>query len=346
MQHNVSYKIELSEDNQLATLELLKVGSFDSRSHGKFTITKGMLREAKNNFDNNVHRLTDQDGNPMIPLNFSHEKDKEAAGWIKELELNDNDTVLIGKIDLTPIGREKVTNKEYAFASAEFSFLLNDPELNQDFKNVITGAALTNIPFMRGLKSIELTEQEFKMEEILKLINELTDEEKVILIEKLKSMIEPSEPEVETEEEVKATEDKDMSQSEVESKDSVELSESKDEIEKLKGEKESLAKELEFSNLLMEGKVVPAQKEAFINNDMKALIENAVDKNINLDQSSSESSEGKELPKEEKIETREEAENKVLELAERKVEEKSMDFAKACAEVLRENESLSKLINK
>ena len=124
-----------SIDSEFSTLELLKVGSFDSPTHGKFTITSDMLKEAKKNFDNNIHRLTDHDSKPQIPLNFSHDKGGKAGGWIRELELNDDATVLIGKLELTPSGREAVDNKEFAFASAEFSFKHYDPELKQEFNN-------------------------------------------------------------------------------------------------------------------------------------------------------------------------------------------------------------------
>jgi hypothetical protein len=340
MSKNLSYKthpkrIDLTAEEGLATLEILKVLKVKSGSHGNFSITKGMLVEIKENFYNNIHRLTDQDNKPMIPLNFSHDKGKEAAGWIKELEIDDTGTTLIGKIELTPIGREKVTNKEYAFASAELAFELDDPELNQTFKNVLTGAALTNIPFIRGMKSIELTElKEFNMEEILKLINDLTDEEKVILIEKLKSMMTPSEtPEINAE-----GGDKNLSQEEVE------LSQLKREVKALQDAKVLQTKELQFTKLLAEGKVVPAQKEAYIKNDVDGIIKNASDKNINLNQNSADFYQ--EDPKDEEIKTKEDAENKVIELAsDLQSKDKSLSLAQAYTKVLCENENLQKFIN-
>lgn len=317
-----SYEIHLSDDQTLLSLDLLKVGEFKSKTHGHFRITKVMLQEAKDNFYKNIHRQTTQDGNPMIPLNFSHDKGREAAGWIKELELNDSGTVLIGTAELTPIGREKITNKEYAFTSAEFSFEMEDPELNQTFRNVLTGAALTNIPFMRGLRAIELTKKEFQMEEILKLINDLTDEEKVILIEKLKSMIE-------TDPSIDAEKDKKM------------FSQLEDKIKKLEEDNITKAKELEFTNLLAEGKVVPAQKDAYIKGDIKTLIEKSENK-LNFSQSSSSNQGGSDG---EEIKTAEEAENKVIELSKEMAKKESISEVEAQRQVLITEPKLADLIN-
>jgi len=321
--------INLSDGAEFATLELLKVGEFDSESHGKFSITTEQLIQAKENFDKNVFRLTDQDGKPQLPLNFAHDKGREAAGWIKELELNDEKTVLIGKIKLTPVGREKVENKEFAFASAEFSFEHHDPELKRKTNNVLTGAALTNIPFMRGLKSIQLTE--FNMEEILKLIMTLTDEEKVILLEKLKSMVTPD-PINNPNDQNRVFSDKNKEPS----KKVIELTEKVEEIKK----------ELKFTELLAENKVVPAQKEAYLKGDIEGMIDKAPEKSLSFSQQSSSKGSGKDdnKDKKEKIDTKEKAEDKIIELANKICkEDKSITFSTASSTVLKENKNLSDL---
>lgn len=323
----ISYQIDFSnfsDDQALIDVDLLKVGQFKSSTHGHFKITSLMLEEAVKNFYKNVHRQTTQDGKPMIPLNFSHDKGREAAGWIKELQLNASKTLLIGTVDLTPIGREKITNKEYVFTSAEFSFEMQDPELNQTFRNVLTGAALTNIPFMRGLKAIELTKKEFQMEEILQLINSLTDEERVILIEKLKSMTEDK-PSVD----VDAEKDKKM------------FSELGEKVKKLEAANLAQTKEIEFAGLLLDGKVVPAQKDAYIKGDMKALLEKSVDA-LNFKQGST-SSEGDQG--DEEINTYEQAENKVLELSEELARKESISIVEAQRQILITEPKLADLIN-
>ena len=325
--------INLSDGAEFATLELLKVGEFDSDSHGKFSITTEQLIQAKENFDKNVFRLTDQDGKPQLPLNFAHDKGREAAGWIKELELNDDNTILIGKIKLTPIGREKVENKEFAFASAEFSFEHHDPELKRKTNNVLTGAALTNIPFMKGLKSIQLTE--FNMEEILRLIMGLTDEEKVILLEKLKSMVTPVAPSAPSfgdntndKNQMLSNKNKEPSQKEIE----------------LTQEVEKIKKELKFTELLAENKVVPAQKEAYLKGDIEGMIEKAPEKSLSFTQQSSSKNKKEDDKNKDKIDTRDKAEDRIIELTEKMLkEDKSISFSNAMSAVLRENEDLNDL---
>jgi len=321
-------QIEFSEEDKISTLEILKVGNFDSPTHGKFEITREMLIEAKKNFDSNVHRIADEEKRPMALLNFNHDK-KGAAGWIKELYLNEDNTVIIAKLELTPTGREKVMNKEYLFASAEFSYQFYDPELKQTFKNVLTGAALTNIPFMKGLKPIELTEKDFSMEDILKLVNDLSQEEIATLITKLSSMVES----------VEASEDKEEDKKGEFSERELELTE---ELKNLKEDNVSKAREIEFTQLLLESKVVPAQKEAYLANDIKGLLEKASDAPLNFSQSS----DGVDPEEPKEVKTKEEAEDKISEIALSLSEANpGMEFKEAMKQALSENEDLNKIIN-
>lgn len=323
-----SNPINFTDGAEFATLELLRVGHWPESSHGDIKITTQNLIEFKENFDKNVFRLTDQNGKPQLPLNFGHNKGEEAAGWIKELELSDEKTVLIGKIKLTPIGREKVENKEFIFASAEFNFQFVDPELRTKVNNVITGAALTNIPFVKGMKSIQLTE--FNMEEALKLIMTLTDEEKVILLQKLKDEITPT-PITNTNDEDKRFSDKDKGPS----KKEIELTE----------KVETITKELKFTELLAENKVVPAQKDAFLKGDIEGVIDKASKEPLNFSQESSSLKKKEDDKKgDEKIDTKDKAEDKVIELTNKICkEDKSINFSTAMATVLKENKDLNDL---
>lgn len=326
-----SNSIILARDGKLATLEILKVGEWKSKSHGNFTITREMLEEAIVNFNNNIHRLTDEKGEPQIPLNFSHNEGDLAAGWIKKLELNESKTVLIAGIDLTPIGREKAENKEFIFSSSEFSFVYFDPELNQKFKNVLTGVALTNIPFVRGMDSIKLTQKKEDMEEILKLAMNLTDEEKVILFEKFKDMAKS----------IKGSEhenDKDKKLSKKTDPDQLKLS---NRITSLEKELQTSKKEHDFTVLLAEGKVVPAQKEAYLTNNINEMIKNSAKSDMNFNQQSSSGNQGK---KSDKIDTKEKAEDEAIKLAEKACkEDDSLSFTNAVKKVLAEDENLSNL---
>lgn len=309
-----------SDEKKLATLEVLKVGDFDSPTHGKFKITQEMLSDAVQNFNKNVHRLKVKD-EIVAPLNFSHNQSGEAAGWIKELYLSDDKTTLIAKILLTEEGKKKAKTGGFLFASAEFSFLFYDPELKQNFKNVLTGVALTNIPFMRGLNSIKLTQKiDFNMEEVLKLTANLSKEEKVILIKKLQS-----------DSDMKAEgKDKEFAKEE----ESKEFSALQAEIISLKGEVEKEKKEKEFTVLLSQGLVTPAQKEAFLNNDMSSFIENAPKKDLNFsNKSGGEGQNKKELSQDEAV-------DELMEKAKNFSESKNISFGQAMSEVIADNKEV------
>jgi hypothetical protein len=313
-------RIELTDGSELATLEILRVGSFDSPTHGKFSITKEMLKSVKDNFYSNIYRLADNEGRPQLPLNFAHDKGREAAGWIRELYLSEDEKTLIGKIEMTPTGKEKVINKEFAFASAEISFKHYDPELKRNFNNVLTGAALTNIPFIKGMKAIELTETYLTMEDIIKSLTEMTPENQVVVFDKLAYLIGKNAPKKE----------------EFSEKEKALISEK----EELQNKLALQEKELSFTVMLTEGKVVPAQKEAFLKNDMVEFAKNSSSK-INFSQ---DSNSGNFKEEEKKDLTSDDAVKLIDSLAKGKMKESSISYGAATSLVLSEREDLNKII--
>ena len=344
--------VELSDD--VIVIELARTGYWKSNTHGEVRLTQETFKQAVENFNNNICRLADRDGKPQLPLNFAHDKGREAAGWIKALQLTENDTVLSGVVELTPIGKEKLINKEFSYPSIEFSYKWTDSELDKTFDNVLTGAALTNIPFIKGLKSIELAEifsdsniesetnnnlKLNNMDSILESIGNLTDEEKIVLLGKLQGMIKTEEKEEET---VASSDSKDDMSGH---KDDKEMSEKdSEEVEKLKSKIALQEKELHFSELLINGKVVPAQKEAFLSDDIVGVINNSSSKEINLSQESS--SEIPAEPKKEKIDSPEKAQEKLSLIAsDLRKENSSLDFSDSMKEAVRRNPDLSKIYN-
>lgn len=333
---NIQANLEFAEGEKLATLEILKTIKVEKSTHGSFTITSDDLEQIINNFNDNIYGIVDEEGKPQLPLNFSHEKEKIAAGWIKELILSDDKQTLIAKVELTKIGRERAENKEFIYASAELFFEFFDPETKETTKNVLTGVALTNIPFVKGLKSIQLSELDLDMNQILKMIGNLPDEEKTIIFDKMRKMLNISSNNNLTKKEM-TNNKKEMT--ETDNKLIAEFAEKQTKLEEKIG---GLTKELQFAEMLADGKVVPAQKEAFLKGDFKEFAEKAHEK-INFSQTSSSKSKKEEDDK--KPKTLEEAENKVIELAEKLCkEDKSINFAEAQGKILEQNPDLNKLI--
>jgi hypothetical protein len=129
-------------------VQLLRVGTFNHPKYGKFEITPLVLAEMKYNFEKNVRGID-------IALDFFHESDKVAAGWLKTLELRENGTELWAiNVDWTPRARKMLAEKELRYFSPDFSFQWTDPENGKVFQNVLFGGGLTNRPFVKGMEPI------------------------------------------------------------------------------------------------------------------------------------------------------------------------------------------------
>lgn len=152
----VPIAIELSEapEGQSAPqrIQLLKTGTFNHPEYGNFTITAADLVKMKENFDAGVRGID-------IALDYAHDSDREAAGWFRTVELSDDGQSLWATIDWTMRGKEKVISKEYRYISSDFSQNYTDNENKRQFGPTLNGAALTNRPFIKGMDAvIELSE--------------------------------------------------------------------------------------------------------------------------------------------------------------------------------------------
>ena len=63
---------------KIPVVQILRVTKFKHPVHGDIDITADTLKQFKENFDNRVRR---QD----IAIDYSHENEKIAAGWLKEV---------------------------------------------------------------------------------------------------------------------------------------------------------------------------------------------------------------------------------------------------------------------
>jgi hypothetical protein len=151
-----------SGDSSLPTkIELLKVGMWDTATHGMFMVTPEDLTEYKENYDNGVA----QAGESGIVIDFDHDSrfgKSVAAGWIKGLEIgNDANGVLtlFGVVEWTGLGKKELLEKNYKCISPEFypesRGGWEDPEEFGHFiPNVLAAAGLVNRPLFKGLNPI------------------------------------------------------------------------------------------------------------------------------------------------------------------------------------------------
>lgn len=132
---------------KVTTLEVLRVGVIRDRD---WKITKKMLEEYVQNFKDNVYGTE-------IQVNLEHKRGSEAAGWVKDLYLEDDK--LMAKVEWTELGMEKISKKLFKFVSAELAGEYPHHTTGKLVGNVFIGLALTNTPALKGQEALALSEQ-------------------------------------------------------------------------------------------------------------------------------------------------------------------------------------------
>ncbi|MGR3179931.1 MAG: phage protease [Candidatus Anammoxibacter sp.] len=326
-------------------VQLLRTGEFDHTFYGEMIITQDMLREMKKNFDDGVRGVD-------LAVDYSHESWGEAAGWIENIILKEHDNELWIQVKWTDEATDKLNDKRLRYISAEFETSYKDAETGKKYGAVLLGAGLTNRPFIKKMEPIlnemlppgiqkkfveavvALAENQSKpkkednimtFEEISKAIKELSEDEKVQLVQLLGGKVNIEEDKAKLDERKK--DNKVLAENELLKK---KLDEKDAEFEKAK--KESI-----FNTMLSEGKVVESQRVAYLESDMETFIKNSVE--INLDEAGH-GGDKKDGNDEDAVVT------KLDELANKKMEaDKNLKYATALSEALNENPELQKQYN-
>jgi len=254
----------LLAESDLDAIQLFRVGVFHHPTHGKLEITKEMLSEIKSNFEKRVRGID-------IAIDYKHDSDNVAAGWVKELYLSDAGDALFAKVNWTPTGSKIIQDKEFRYVSPEFTLNYVDNENLSEHGPTLLGAGLTNRPVIKKMEPVvELAEfvepkvkptkktfsetnknpkGDLKMDDLSKL----SPEQLIAMVESLKAELEKLKADAGTFAAEKAKMIGDHA------KVAAELSETK--------------KKGDFTKLLSEGKVCAAQEEAFLKGDMAKFAE-------------------------------------------------------------------------
>ena len=273
------------------------------------------------NFSDNVRGID-------IAIDFSHENEKEAAGWVIQPNLRNDNKELWAEVKWTESGIKKVGGREFRYTSSEFSLDYTDNETLMKFGPTLLGVGLTNRPAVKGMEPI-IQLSEYKLEK------ELQVDEKDKLIEQLKSEIAALKSKLEGGADL-AEKEKELMEKEGEVK---ELSEKNSALDKenkeLKEEKMKVEKKNNFDLMLSEGKVVEAQRDAFMEGNFSEFTKNAMP--VKFSQTGNP---GKEDQKEFAS-----AQEEIMSLAEKRSKEKGENIADSIDFVLSENKELSTKYN-
>jgi len=123
-----------------------------SKSYRDVKINKKDLEMCVENFEKNILKLHPNE----LQVNYSHNSHERAAGWIEELRVSGKH--LEAKIRWTPNAKQIIEDEEFRFFSAEWSPSWQDVETQEVHQCTLLGAALTNIPFVPGMKAVALSD--------------------------------------------------------------------------------------------------------------------------------------------------------------------------------------------
>jgi hypothetical protein len=261
--------IELSDQAGVpAEIQILKTGKFNHPSYGYFEITPLVLQEMKRNFESRVRGID-------LAVDYFHESDKEASGWITALNLKEGGKELWASIKWTPTAEKKLAQRELRYFSPDFTFKWNDPESGKTFSNVLFGGGLTNRPFLKDMQAIvanekkgdqmteeqikELENKNLKLSEDMKKLEDAMPAKDAAIVDLQKQI-----------DDLKAQLQAALGQVEVEMQ----------EKDKMKQDMQMKEKENSFTKLLSEGKAVVAQRDAFLKGDMDEFIKLAQPVNL------------------------------------------------------------------
>ncbi len=310
-----------------AAVQLLRVGTFHHPEYGTFEITAQHLADMVKNWKAKVRGVD-------VAIDYAHESNKVAAAWIDDLYLGgeNNTSELWARPKWTPNGKQKLIDREYRYLSADFSFDYQDNETLTKYGPVLLGAGLTNRPVVKNMApAIELSEgKDLSMDPKDKEIADLKAQVAALQAEKAKGGAPASDD----------TELADLKKK---------LAETEAKCAAMEGDKQkadqakALAeKTTSFNKLLSEGKVVEAQRDAFISGDAVKLAELSQPVKLGNKGHGNEGTGAK--GDDAKATNKDEATKKILELAEVRVKNKeSSDLGSAISAVRAANPDLVKL---
>ena len=163
--------VNLDSNGMLPTrIAVMKAGNWPDSVKGNFSISVDDLKEIKDNFDKGIGFPT-EDSSTGLAIDFMHDYAAEAAGWIKGLELDANEGVLYGSpVEWTDAGAAAIQGGKFKCISPsgyfgskngkQMSMWSNPTNLKEKVRNVLDGAGLTNIPFLRGMSPIRADKME------------------------------------------------------------------------------------------------------------------------------------------------------------------------------------------
>lgn len=136
-------------EGQKVRVQVFKVGEWQHPSYGPITVTREDIERMVSNF-NATDRALVVDYDHGTDMGMTPEQSK-AAGWIRELVVEDDGNTLWAVFDATEDGAEYVRKGEYRFFSPTFVPEFTNKETGEPQGFTLLRGALTNNPFIDGM---------------------------------------------------------------------------------------------------------------------------------------------------------------------------------------------------
>lgn len=301
-------------------VQLMRTCSFFHERYGKVDITRQMFDEMKVNFEAKVRGID-------LMIDYAHDSEREAAGWIKGLEIVENlelgEDQLWAIVDWTPVGRRTLADKEFAYLSADFDKDYKDNEQPlKKFGTVLLGAGLTNRPVIKKMNpAIQLSEYSTQ---VINKETTMTDEQKAaeVKLAQVNKLME------------------DMGVASIEDLMKA-IAEMKSKNGEMMEEKQLSEKKVKLSELFSKGKITKAQQDEAIK--LKGEVFDGFVKLAELNEGIKTNEVGDTGNKDGGGDNSEvDPEDKLIELSEAMAKEKKIDISSAISIVLSENKELKK----
>jgi len=144
--------VSLDDDDKPQTwVTLCRTGSFTDPRYGRFEINRDIFLSMVSNFHKNTY-------GQKIFIDLNHKPQDGAAGEVMELSVEGH--LLRALVEWSPLGIEAITKRKMVYLSAEFNEKYKDNEAGNEHGAVLLGAALTVRPVIKGLDSVQLSEND------------------------------------------------------------------------------------------------------------------------------------------------------------------------------------------
>ena len=164
---------------------LPKPGSFQHPSYGEISISSSRNQRFVSNFQNGVYQ-------EKLPVDAEHQtKLSGACGWITDMRLNEDGSA-DAKVEWTDRGKTLIESDRFKYVSPEWYDQWTQPDTDEEFEDIVIGAALTTRPFFKesALRPLVASERGLHISDVVP-----TNETTTIFFEQL-SMSQPSSSDV------------------------------------------------------------------------------------------------------------------------------------------------------